>query len=362
MRRKLESEVHFAPVTVSLVGPAKIGKSEFLIHFSSSGIPFSDHYFATQDALVTNKLIYKSSDQPYNLKLKILDTPGQKRYQSMTILEYYNSNVVALFIDALGDFDEKYIEAELENISKYGRDTSVVIVMPMSDQINQANVGSKKEELNAIVTRLNANYKLKISNPIQVISSKTKFGIEDLGNVLIAEANEKIKRLNSKSKKAPTAKYISSMTQHPIVTAMLVGLMLGVILAATGIFAPFGVAIAGAIGLGAVGLVVFGVAAGLVKVVKSSSAPRFSPNINNFTGESPSIRDIKNFMGESPSVRGGQPKPMFGTVLRNGSTIQEKPTSNNSSLRFFDKVDTPKSTLVEKDVKNGSTSSSPTKL
>lgn len=270
MRKKSESAVHSETVNVSLVGDAYSGKTEFFLQYQHNyRTKFSNYYSPTTQSVSATKSIFKSSRQPYNIELKILDTPGQEIYQIWGLHTYYKSHIVALFIDVSIYFNEEFIDSELEKIYKYSSTASVFIVMSRSDLIKKEQLSSKKDELAAIIERLNLKYKLKISNQIQVISSKLKLGIEELEAVFITEANEKIQQLDLKYKIAPSDKFDFIITRHPIATAMLAGLILGILLSATGLFVPFGATILGSVALSAVSLTVFGMITGVIKYLSN---------------------------------------------------------------------------------------------
>ena len=300
-------------VNVLLVGKPETGKSEFLKQYVDSNTIFLAEYNPTKAYNFRSKMATVDGSK---LGLIIYDLSGVY-WMGDTVIPFHSKpDVIAIFVDASVQSDKAEIETQLRKINDLRLDTTpVIFVMSKSDLDEQPTIKSRQEELNAIISELNSKYRLNINSSIQVISSKDKSGLDTLGDVFMNEIKKIAEQRNKNSKQSSLVKLIppkkrSFMTRRPIVTAMLVGASLGLVLTVTGVFAPFGVAIIGAIGLGVVGLVIFGVAAGLIK---------------NLT-----IRPT-----ESPGCDRVRPSPSSGTQRTNKLSSQDKSNVASPFMRFF---------------------------
>lgn len=247
------------PFKIVLLGNTGTGKSAFLTRYTDN--TFSPTFISTIGVDFKIKMLE-------SIKLQIWDTAGQERFRTLTTSYYRGAHAVVLFVDPTQALDKQVSSWALE-IKQNAGDVPVIVVMSNADLADEPKFD--KEELENKLKEEGVEV-----DSIHLISSKDNQGVEQVGDAFVRVAKkhfEQQQSLPSQNIIEPMpATTISSISQrimqtitNPYTTAMVAGAVVGVVLSATGVFAPFGAAALGIVALGVMGAAVFGLAMLLVK-------------------------------------------------------------------------------------------------
>lgn len=245
---------------ILLVGNTNTGKTAFLNRYTDD--TFSPTFISTIGIDFKIKPVE-------SIRLQIWDTAGQERFREITTRYYRGAQAIVWFADPTQTLDQE-VSSWTSEIKKHSDEgVPVIVVMSKTDLADEPKFD--KEEL---------ENKLKEKgfevDSIHLISSKDNQGVEQVGDAFVRVAKkhfEQQQSLPSQNIIEPMpATTISSISQrimqtitNPYTTAMVAGAVVGVVLSATGVFAPFGAAALGIVALGVMGAAVFGLAMLLVK-------------------------------------------------------------------------------------------------
>ena len=253
-------------INVVLVGNEESGKTQFFNLYCPSMIPPPPGYVSTIGAECRLKDVSRSMFRNSSMKLNVWDTSGQSRFKNIIQAYYHDANIIVYFIDASVELNKYNINSWLSDInSKAAVGASVVMVLSKSHLVRQDVIGAKQMQLDDIIRCWNEKNRLRIICPVHIISSETKFGIQELEKRLLTAAKKIPDDLGLSVSLNQTKKNFinteSFIKGHPILTSILIGFCAAVILSATGVFAPLGVS--------ALGVIYFGILIGFASFILS---------------------------------------------------------------------------------------------
>lgn len=256
--------------TVALIGSAEAGKTQFALQLVKRF--FNDAYYPTVETLFLTQTVQTEN---YSIKLQIWDHSGDIRYKEFIRRHTSDKNAIILFVDPTKPLGAQVSDSK-DVLKSLPEKTPVIVVMSKSDKTQQLEF--TQEELE---TELN-NQEIK-NQTIFCISAKTGANIDLVREQLITLsknwAQEKCEQdaINESKKPFSLSKHLltwgnhcstgtisaishrvmQTMKNNPYLIALLTG---AVVLSATGVFAPFGMAAFGIATLSTISAVVFGLA------------------------------------------------------------------------------------------------------
>lgn len=249
-------------VKVCLVGDTNTGKSQFLNQYVNDA--FSLQFESTIGIDWKFRRVEAINSQAV-IKLKICDTAGQQRFRSITKQYYRYAQIIVLFVDVTRELADNRLEELVVDIQQQAPTARVLVAMSKAD-VAPSYKKFKQTQLSSYLKQL----KLQPES-IEDVSATNASGLTAIDNQLTRLAEE----ITSVSHNAspPSAGHFRFMSHqirqavnhHPYKVMVFAGSMLGVVLCATGVFAPFGMAALGLVALGIMGGVAFGLATFIIR-------------------------------------------------------------------------------------------------